>query len=214
MKNSPLDNILRRFNNTLTRNDYLDLSETADSCMLINQRLPYPLDEMKLIKYTHNGTTGVYGEVTLNKLFLRGRFLTKNDIMIAYGVKESLEIAAPQYKADVVINERFMRGPILFGSRVDAVNINKGLDQYGRIMLRGSLNLDLGVFAGKQRKFEFGKDNLADQLEEDIRFATKCLGVFLYVTGGMCNVLEDLGLYEYAVEPDYKNTGTFSAALI
>ncbi len=38
--------------------------------------------------------------------------------------------------------------------------------------------------------------------------------VLLHVTGGMCNVLEYLNLHEYAVESDYKNTDTFSAALI
>ena len=200
MSNERLETIINNFENQLSKEDYVDLSETADNCILLNERLPYPFESIQLLKITSYGATGIYGKLCLNPLFDAGNFLRNNENRIMSKLKTSLEKITTGYEFKPEFYE--LRGTNL----IKFIKIKKDEKLYGSIKITNSINIDLGVLSGIARKFVLGDSRLASQLEQDVNLEVKALALSVYISLGLLkNITEDVLPIKYRLKPDYES---------
>ncbi|MCL5017834.1 MAG: hypothetical protein M1573_01155 [Candidatus Parvarchaeota archaeon] len=200
MSNERLETIINNFENQLSKEDYVDLSETADNCILLNERLPYPFESIQLLKITSYGATGIYGKLCLNPLFDSGNFLRNNENRIMSKLKAGLEKITTGYEFKPEFYE--IRGTNL----IKFIKIKKDEKLYGSIKITNSINIDLGVFSGIARKFVLGDSRLASQLEQDVNLEVKALALSVYISLGLLkNITEDVLPIKYRLKPDYES---------
>ena len=200
MSNERLETIINNFENQLSKEDYVDLSETADNCILLNERLPYPFESIQLLKITSYGATGIYGKLCLNPLFDSGNFLRNNENRIMSKLKTSLEKITTGYEFKPEFYE--IRGTNL----IKFIKIKKDEKLYGSIKITNSINIDLGVLSGIARKFVLGDSRLASQLEQDVNLEVKALALSVYISLGLLkNITEDVLPIKYRLKPDYES---------
>lgn len=200
MSNERLETIINNFENQLSKEDYVDLSETADNCILLNERLPYPFESIQLLKITSYGATGIYGKLCLNPLFDSGNFLRNNENRIMSKLKAGLEKITTGYEFKPEFYE--LRGTNL----IKFIKIKKDEKLYGSIKITNSINIDLGVLSGIARKFVLGDSRLASQLEQDVNLEVKALALSVYISLGLLkNITEDVLPIKYRLKPDYES---------
>ena len=200
MSNERLETIINNFENQLSKEDYVDLSETADNCILLNERLPYPFESIQLLKITSYGATGIYGKLCLNPLFDSGNFLRNNENRIMSKLKAGLEKITTGYEFKPEFYE--IRGTNL----IKFIKIKKDEKLYGSIKITNSINIDLGVLSGIARKFVLGDSRLASQLEQDVNLEVKALALSVYISLGLLkNITEDVLPIKYRLKPDYES---------
>jgi hypothetical protein len=200
MSNERLETIINNFENQLSKEDYVDLSETADNCILLNERLPYPFESIQLLKITSYGATGIYGKLCLNPLFDSGNFLRNNENRIMSKLKTGLEKIMTGYEFKPEFYE--LRGTNL----IKFIKIKKDEKLYGSIKITNSINIDLGVLSGIARKFVLGDSRLASQLEQDVNLEVKALALSVYISLGLLkNITEDVLPIKYRLKPDYES---------
>ncbi len=200
MSNERLETIINNFENQLSKEDYVDLSETADNCILLNERLPYPFESIQLLKITSYGATGIYGKLCLNPLFDSGNFLRNNENRIMSKLKTGLEKITTGYEFKPEFYE--LRGTNL----IKFIKIKKDEKLYGSIKITNSINIDLGVLSGIARKFVLGDSRLASQLEQDVNLEVKALALSVYISLGLLkNITEDVLPIKYRLKPDYES---------
>lgn len=200
MSNERLETIINNFENQLSKEDYVDLSETADNCILLNERLPYPFESIQLLKITSYGATGIYGKLCLNPLFDSGNFLRNNENRIMSKLKAGLEKITTGYEFKPEFYE--LRGTNL----IKFIKIKKDEKLYGSIKITNSINIDLGVFSGIARKFVLGDSRLASQLEQDVNLEVKALALSVYISLDLLkNITEDVLPIKYRLKPDYES---------
>ncbi len=200
MSNERLETIINNFENQLSKEDYVDLSETADNCILLNERLPYPFESIQLLKITSYGATGIYGKLCLNPLFDSGNFLRNNENRIMSKLKAGLEKITTGYEFKPEFYE--IRGTNL----IKFIKIKKDEKLYGSIKITNSINIDLGVFSGIARKFVLGDSRLASQLEQDVNLEVKALALSVYISLDLLkNITEDVLPIKYRLKPDYES---------
>lgn len=208
MSNERLETIINNFENQLSKDDYLNLSETADNCILLNSRLPYPFESIQLLKITSYGGTGIYGKLCLNPLFESGNFLRKNENQILSKLKTGLEKITTGYEFKSEFDE--IRSTNLMGF----IKIKKDGKLYGSIKITDSINVDLGVLSGIERKFVLGDSKLASQLEQDVNLEVKALALSIYISIELLkNITEDVLPIRYQIKPDYESVKKYNVII-